>query len=79
MYGLSLSSSEKYTIGMRRMCVLLAVLVTVVLEGMAAVAAQDPSSLAVDAIFADLTTPVNGPPTASVGIAGEMAFWESHR
>ena len=51
---------------MRRMCVLLAVLVAVVLEGMAAVAAQDPSSLAVDAIFADLTKP--GSPGCALGI-----------
>jgi len=48
------------------MCVLLAVLVTVALEGMAAVAAQGPSSLAVDAIFTDLTK--LGSPGCALGI-----------
>jgi CubicO group peptidase (beta-lactamase class C family) len=51
---------------MRKICVLLAVLLTVVLEGMAATAAQDPPSQAVDAIFADLTKP--GSPGCALGI-----------
>jgi hypothetical protein len=63
---------------MRRMCVLLAVLVTVALEGMAAVAAQDPSSLAVDAIFADLTKP--GSPGCALGIyRNERAHYSTDR
>src|SRR5215467_12960939 len=42
---------------MHKTRVLLAVLMTVVPEGMAAAGAQDPPSQAVDAIFADLTNP----------------------
>jgi CubicO group peptidase (beta-lactamase class C family) len=51
---------------MRRMCFIWGVLVTVVLEGLAAVVAQDSSNPAVDAIFADLTKP--GSPGCALGI-----------
>jgi len=51
---------------MHKTRVLLAVLLTVVLEGMAAAAVQDPSSQAVDAIFADLAKP--GSPGCALGV-----------
>ena len=51
---------------MRRMCFIWGVLVTVLLEGLAPVVAQDSSNPAVDAIFADLTKP--GSPGCALGI-----------